>query len=292
MLYSPLNYQGNKSRIVDRLLSLLPQDVSSIHEVFCGSAVFSFASAVNRVYLNDINIHITDLIRYFHENDANDIIEQADNIIRQYGLTNTFYEGKNRYPEHGHEGLSRYNKAAFNRLKADYNIDKDVAKLFVLSIYGFNHYIRFNSKDEFNVPVGKIDFVKTLRDKTRAYCSVIRNKEMIISNYDFRSEELYCGVEKTAVYYFDPPYLITQAPYNLFWTEKEESDLLSLIDGLNADGYRFILSNVIESNGKQNELLCGWMKKYNVKHIHRQYLNSNYQKKNKSNADEVAITNF
>ncbi len=292
MLYSPLNYQGNKSRIVDCLLSLLPQDVSSIREIFCGSAVFSFASDVNKVFLNDINIHITDLIRFFHDNSADEIIEQADNIIRHYGLTNTFYEGKQPYPEHRHEGLSNYNKAAFNRLKAAYNSDKDIAKLFVLSIYSFNHYLRFNSNDEFNVPVGKVDFVKTLREKTRSYCRAIRNKEIIISNYDFRSDELYCGVEKSTVYYFDPPYLITQAPYNLFWTEREEIDLLNLIDKLNASGYRFILSNVIESNGKRNDLLYEWMEKYNVKHIHRQYLNSSYQKKNISNADEVAISNF
>ena len=292
MLYSPLNYQGNKSRIVDCLLSFLPQDVSSIHEIFCGSAVFSFASNVNKVYLNDINIHITDLIRFFHDNDANEIIERADNIIRHYGLTNTFYEGKKCYPEHRHEGLSNYNKVAFNRLKADYNLDKDIAKLFVLSIYSFNHYLRFNSNDEFNVPVGKVDFVKTLRDKTRSYCSAIRNKEIIMSNYDFRNAELYCGVDKSTIYYFDPPYLITQAPYNLFWTKMEEIDLLNLIDELNASECRFILSNVIESNGKRNDLLCGWMKKYNVKYIHRQYLNSSYQKKNISAAVEVAIMNF
>ncbi len=292
MFYSPLNYQGNKSRIVDRLLALLPDDVTCIHEIFCGSAVFSFASGVTRVSLNDINTHITDLIRYFHENGAEEIIGRADAIIGQYGLTNTFYEGKSRYPEQRHEGLSRYNKEAFNRLKADYNADKDIAKLFVLSIYGFNHYLRFNAKGEFNVPVGKVDFVKPLRDKTRAYCSAIQSKEISFSNRDFRDGALYRGVEQTAVFYFDPPYLITQAPYNLFWTEKEETDLLAIIDGLNAEGYRFILSNVIESNGKQNRLLAGWMGRYNVRHIHRQYLNSSYQKKNITGADEVAITNF
>ena len=292
MLYSPLNYQGNKSRIVDCLLALLPNEVSSIHEIFCGSAVFSFASNVNRVYLNDINTYITDLILYFYNTDANDIIEQADTIIRQYGLTNTFYEGRTRYPEFKHEGLSRYNKDAFNHLKADYNIDKNIAKLFVLLIYGFNHYLRFNSKDEFNVPVGKVDFVKALRDKTKTYCEAIKNKELIISNHDFRNDELYRGVEQTATFYFDPPYLITQAPYNLFWTEKEELDLLHLIDRLNDSGYRFMLSNVIESNGKHNDLLDEWAQKYTIKHIHRQYLNSSYQKKNISNADEVVITNF
>ena len=292
MLYSPLNYQGNKSRIVDYLLALLPNDTTSIREIFCGSAIVSFASQINHIYLNDINPYILDLIRYFHNNEAEAIITQADEVIERYGLTNTFYQGRAIYPEFQHEGLSRYNKDAYNLLRADYNTDKDIVKLFVLLIYGFNHYLRFNNKDEFNVPVGKVDFVKTLRDKTRTYCNAIRNKQLHITNLDFRCEQLYIGAEQTTLFYFDPPYLITQAPYNISWTEQDERDLLNLIDGLNDNGYRFMLSNVSQSNGKRNNLLCDWMQKYNVRHIHRQYLNSSYQKKNLSAADEVVISNF
>ena len=292
MLYSPLNYQGNKSRIVDYLLALLPNDTTSIREIFCGSAIVSFASQINHIYLNDINPYILDLIRYFHNNEAEIIIAQSDEVIERYGLTNTFYQGRAIYPEFQHEGLSRYNKDAYNLLRADYNTDKDIVKLFVLLIYGFNHYLRFNNKDEFNVPVGKVDFVKTLRDKTRTYCNAIRNKQLHITNLDFRCEQLYIGAEQTTLFYFDPPYLITQAPYNISWTEQDECDLLNLIDGLNDNGYRFMLSNVSQSNGKRNNLLCDWMQKYNVRHIHRQYLNSSYQKKNLSAADEVVISNF
>ena len=292
MLYSPLNYQGNKSRIVDYLLALLPNDTTSIREIFCGSAILSFASQVNQIHLNDINSYILDLIRYFHNNQAETIIAQADEVIERYGLTNTFYQGRAIYPEFQHEGLSRYNKDAYNLLRADYNADKDIVKLFVLLIYGFNHYLRFNNKDEFNVPVGKVDFVKTLRDKTKAYCNAIRNKQLHITNLDFRCEQLYIGAEQTTLFYFDPPYLITQAPYNISWTEQDERDLLNLIDGLNGNGYRFMLSNVSQSNGKRNNLLCDWMQKYNVRHIPRQYLNSSYPKKNLSAADEVVISNF
>lgn len=292
MLYSPLNYHGNKSRIVDSLLALLPISTTSIREIFCGSAILSFASQVNQIYLNDINPYILDLIRYFHNNEAETIIAQADEVIERYGLTNTFYQGRAIYPEFHHEGLSRYNKDAYNLLRAEYNTDKDIVKLFVLLIYGFNHYLRFNNKDEFNVPVGKVDFVKTLRDKTRAYCNAIRNKQLYITNLDFRCEQLYIEAEQTTLFYFDPPYLITQAPYNISWTEQDECDLLNLIDWLNDNGYRFMLSNVSQSNGKRNNPLCDWMQKYKVRHIHRQYLNSSYQKKNLSAADEIVISNF
>lgn len=292
MLYSPINYQGNKSRIVEKLLQCIPEDTTSIHEIFCGSAILSFASKIEQVYLNDTNHYILDLINFFRQNEPERIIERTDEIIRQYGLTNTFYEGRKKYIELKHEGLSHYNRDAFNQLKFDYNQDKEIAKLFTLIIYGFNHYLRFNSKDEFNIPVGKVDFVESLRKRTIEYCKAIHGKHITFSNRDFRTLELYEGFEDTALFYFDPPYLITDAPYNTFWSEKDEQDLLDLLDCLNERGSRFLLSNVTESNGKTNYLLNKWAKKYNLRHIKRQYLNSSYQKKNLSNADEVVIFNY
>lgn len=292
MLYSPINYQGNKSRIVEKLLPFIPQDTTTLHEIFCGSAILSFASSVSNIYLNDTNHYILDLIEYFRVNTADEIIQKTDKIILEYGLTNTYYEGRQKYIEEKHEGLSRYNKDAYNKLKSDYNQDKDISKLFVLIIYGFNHFLRFNNKDEFNVPVGKVDFVESLRSRTIEYCKAVQSKNLTITNFDFRKASLYESKCKKDLFYFDPPYLITQAPYNTFWNESDEKDLLELLDQLNEQGYRFLLSNVIESNGKENALLKEWMKKYNVKHIKRQYLNSSYQKKNLSDADEVIIYNY
>lgn len=292
MLYSPLNYQGNKSRIVDSILAVLPTCTTAVHEVFCGSAILSFASNVKRVYLNDTDTNILRLIEFFKCNKAIEIIDRADSIIAQYGLTNTFYEGKIKYPETKHEGLSRYNRAAYEVLRRDYNADNDIAKLFVLIIYGFNHFLRFNSKGEYNVPVGKVDFVKSLRQKTIEYCDAIHSKDIKLSNMDFRSEELYKGFKETDIFYFDPPYLVTQAPYNVSWSVNEEKDLLKILDKLNSIGYHFILSNVVKSNGRTNEILTQWMSKYNIRHIHRQYLNSSYQKKNLGAADEIIIMNY
>lgn len=292
MLYSPINYLGNKSRIVRQLLPYIPHDTSTIHEIFCGSAVFSLSSQINDIYLNDIDHHTIDLIKYFAANTAEEIIQTTDELISRYGLTNTFYSGKSQYIEQKHEGLSRYNKEAFNKLKSDYNHDNDISKLFVLIIYGFNHFIRFNSKGEFNVPVGKTDYVESLRIRTKEYCEAIQNKNLVITNCDFREASLYTAAEESALFYFDPPYLITQAPYNSFWNTHDESDLLDLLDELNHKGYRFLLSNVVESNGKTNSLLIKWMRKYNIHPIQRRYLNSNYQKKNLSDAQELIIFNY
>lgn len=292
MLYSPINYQGNKSRIVDKLLDFIPKDTNAIHEIFCGSAIVSFASNISNIYLNDIDKWIIELIKYFKDHSPQQVINRTDEIISLYGLTNTYYEGRSNYVEEKHEGLSRYNKTSFNRLKSDFNQDKDISKLFVLIIYGFNHYLRFNGSGQYNVPVGKVDFVKSLRERTIEYCNAIKSKDLLITNKDFRDVQLYEGFNKKDLFYFDPPYLITLAPYNAFWTESDEIDLLNLLDSLNEKGCRFLLSNVVSSNGKENDLLIKWAKKYNIKHIKRQYLNSSYQKKNLTVADEVIVFNY
>lgn len=104
-------------------------------------------------------------------------------------------------------------------------------------------------------------------------------KSIEITNLDFRDSSLYKDKGLNDLYYFDPPYLITVAPYNSFWSEKDEIDLLHILDNLNDKGQKFMLSNVIESNGKENKILKEWMKKYNVHYIKRQYLNSSYHKK-------------
>ena len=292
MLYSPINYQGNKSRIVDELLRYIPKNTTAIHEIFCGSAILSIASNINNIHLNDTNQYILELLEYFRSTPAEKIIKDTDEIISQCGLTNVYYEGREKYVEERHEGLSRYNKDSYHKLREDYNKDKDIAKLFVLIIYGFNHFLRFNGNGEFNVPVGKGDFAEALRIRTVEYCNAIQNKTVKITNYDFRKACLYENAGKDDLFYFDPPYLITEAPYNTFWNSKDEQDLLTMLDELHSRGCKFLLSNVVESNGKENTLLKEWMKKYHVRHIKRQYLNSSYQKKNLSNADEVIVYNY
>lgn len=292
MLYSPINYQGNKSRIVNKLLEYIPSETTAIHEIFCGSAILSFASNIEHVFLNDTNPYILKLIEFFHDNSADKIIKLTDATIRHYGLTNTFYEGKQKYIEIKHEGLSCYNRHAFNLLKTDYNKDKDIIKLFTLIIYGFNHYMRFNKSEQYNVPVGKVDFVESLRKRTMEYCQAVQSKSISISNCDFRTPTLYECTDKNELFYFDPPYLITQAPYNNFWNNKDEQDLLELLSNLNKQGKKFLLSNVITSNGKTNHQLIEWAKDFKVVHLKRNYLNSSYQKKNLSAADEVIILNY
>lgn len=290
MIGSPLNYTGNKFKLLNQLIPYLNNQSDNFIDIFAGSGLVALNTNAKELFLNDNNEITIQLLNYFKDNDSKTIDKNMDKIIRKYGFTDSYRKGLKSYPEEKHEGLSKYNKAAFNKLKEDYNENPSVDKLFALIVYGFNHYIRFNSKGLYNVPVGKVDYTASLREKTKQYTNALKGKKITITKKDFRDKSLYKN--KAALYYFDPPYLITQAPYNVMWNEDDEIDLLNLLDDLNKKGIKFALSNVIESNGKTNHILKEWAKKYNVIYLNRKYLNSNYRKKNITIAQEVLITNY
>ena len=290
MINSPLNYTGNKYKLLKQIMPYLNKQADTFIDIFAGSGLVGLNSDCNHIILNDNNIITVELLNYFKNNTAEKIINSMDKIIAKYGFTDTYRLGKKQYVEEKHEGLSKYNKNPFNNLKTDYNKNPTLEKLFALIIYGFNHYIRFNASGLYNVPVGKVDYSNSLREKTKEYTKAFKEKNVEILNKDFRDRELYRSLD--ALYYFDPPYLITQAPYNTKWDENDERDLLNLLNELNTRNVKFALSNVIESNGKENNILKEWCENYNVFYMNRKYLNSNYRKKNITVAKEVLITNY
>ncbi len=287
---NPISYPGNKNRIVNQLIPLFPKDYSIFVDVFCGSGVVAVNSLSKTIVCNDISKHTLEVLDYFYNNSFETVVFNIEKIINNYGLTYSRIMEKGTYVEEKHEGLSRYNKNGFLRLKCDYNNDKSIEKLIVLLIYGFNHYIRFNNNDEYNVPVGKVDFSASIYNNLKLFMEELKKKELYLLNEDFENTKLY--EFEDALYYFDPPYLITTAPYNISWTIEDEKRLLKLLDRLNSEGKKFALSNVILSNGKKNELLIEWSKKYKTNVLKRQYRNANYQKKNITESIEVLITNF
>lgn len=289
---SPLNYVGNKFKLLDDIIPLIPEDTTKIIEVFAGSAMVSINTNIKDVVLNDISSHAISLLQYFYNNTYEDIVLNTESIIEKYGFTNTYKNGYSIYPTTKNEGLSRYNKTPYIELRTDYNKEPTVDKLFVLVLFGFNHFLRFNSKGDFNVPVGKVDFSQKAREKTKLFIEKIKEKNICFSNIDFNTHSLYEKTDEKTFFYFDPPYLITEAPYNSIWTEEKEKELLKRIDSINENGQKFILSNVLENNGKENIILKNWSKKYNTVILDKDYSTASYQRKNNGKTIEVIIKNY
>lgn len=289
MIVSPLNYPGNKARILEQIIDFFPKNIYKFVDVFCGSGIVGLNSKCINLILNDGEYRIIKLLEYFKKNNIDEILRSIEEIIKKYNLTDSKNKPKNFYKIYKNEGLSNYNKEGYLRLRNSYNNNPSSIKFFMLIIYSFNHYIRFNSKNLFNVPVGKMDFSDSLLNKTIEFILELQNKDIQFLNLDFRDKSLY---ETGDFFYFDPPYLITQAPYNLVWNKKDEQDLYGILDKLNSLNLKFALSNVIISNGKTNDILKIWSKKYNINEIKRQYANANYRRKNLSKSVEVLITNY
>ena len=130
-------------------------------------------------------------------------------------------------------------------MRNDYNNDKSSLKLLVLTFCSFNYQIRFNSKNEFNMPCGYTTFnLYSKYDELKNMFDIISKHEIVFSDYNFIDFNLNDLHENDFVY-CDPPYLITEAVYNSGWQEKEEKTLYDTLDNLNERNIKFGLSNVI-----------------------------------------------
>ncbi|WP_274599343.1 DNA adenine methylase [Enterococcus faecium] len=93
--------------------------------------------------------------------------------ISEYGLSNTKKNGYEFYSANSASGLGAYNKEKFLKLRKDYNNSPSPLLFYLLVVFGFNNQIRFNSKGEYNLPVGKRDFNKKMEEKLRKFVKVI-----------------------------------------------------------------------------------------------------------------------
>ena len=303
LIQSHLNYTGGKYKLLPQILPHFPQDIDRFVDLFCGGGNVGINVPCNRVVFNDNN----ELLRYmfgtFKNLDKQVTFETIDAIIEKYGLSNTEKYGYDFYGCNSAEGLAAYNSSRYLKLRDDFNHHTNLeynyyVTLYVLIVYAFNNQIRFNRKGEFNLPVGKRDFNKKMREKLSTFIDRLKSGDYSFASHDFRELPTDDWNESTFVY-ADPPYLITCATYNEQdgWNETLEKELLTYLDNLNERGIRFALSNVLHSKGKENKILLDWIDRnvdrYRVIYLDYNYANSNYQTKDKtSKAEEVLIVNY
>ena len=301
IIKSPLNYTGGKGKLLDQILPLFPERINNFVDLFCGGCNVGLNINVkNKVFYNDYCKSLIYLYNYLKRNSFDNIIEHIYKIINKYKLSLVSKYGYEYYNCNSSDGVGEYNKDKYNKLRSKFNKTKDDDKsyieLYVLIVYAFNNQIRFNSKGEFNLPVGKRDFNKNMENKLDLFIETIKKQDCVFSNKDFRKYDISKLCSEDLVY-VDPPYLITCASYNENggWTVKDEKDLLEFLDNLNKKKIKFALSNVLRSKGKENNYLIDWVNTndYAVHHLDNDYSNSNYQIKDRVNkSEEVLITNY
>lgn len=296
LIKSPLNYTGGKYKLLPKILPYIPDDINIFVDLFAGGCNVGINVKAKKVVFNDIETHVINLMKYFKNNNKEDIFNKIENIIEKFNLSDSTKKSYKEYKCNSSDGLGKYNKEAYLKLREYYNNDtvKDSSVFYVLSCYSFSNQIRFNSKGGFNMPYGKRDFNKNMRNNLNKFIDKLSNKHYF-HNKDFRKFQ-FDKLRKNDFVYIDPPYLITCATYNESdgWNQQLDIELMNICDDLNSRGIRFAMSNVFKNKGKENKPLQEWSKKYDVKHLSNTYGNCNYHASDKSldTTDEVLIINY
>ena len=269
---SPLNYSGSKNTLIPSIIKELPYEVENFVDVMGGAFnVGANITATKKVYYNEINSKIYDIIKWLIGEDKESIIKDVEEYIKNFKMT-------------------KRGKESFSRLKDYYNKNtSDYISLFVLHMYAFQNMIRFNNAMEFNTPVGVAGYSDDMKKRIQNF--KYKAPSVSISNLDYVDIK-WGNFSKNTVFYFDPPYLITSASYNdgkrggKGWGIQEEKQLLDTLNKINNLGYKFILSNVIKHKEKEHTLLLEWAKENKFKIIDIGVSGWRYAK------NEVIIKNF
>lgn len=285
---------GNKYELLDNLLTYFPkkETVNEFIDLFGGSGVVSINVPYENITYNELNHNITNLFKMLIETPPKEIINHIKHRVIEFDL-----------PQKGVEKIdneySKYKKNYLNYRKF-YNKQnpKNYLDLYTLTYFSFSNLIRFNSKNEFNMPYGHRSFLFGEHDiNIELFYNIMKNKSVDIQNKD--AFEILSNIKENdnQFIYLDPPYANTMAIYNESrafggWGLDDDHKLFDELDRLDKLGVRWAMSNVLENKGIKNEHIESWAIRGGYKII--DFENKTYAALGKGNAKsrEVLIINY
>lgn len=293
---SPLFYVGDKYKLIKEIRQYFPKNINNFIEPFVWWWSVFLNIKANKYLLNDVDKNIYKLHEFLDtQKDINSFLAKVLKIIKKYNLSKSFtqdivpLELKQKYKK---TYYAKFNKTWYENLRKDFNNanKKDFLVLYILLIYWFNRILRFNSKNEFNLPVWNVDFNKNVVSALTNYFDFTSKNIIELSNLDFKKFLEKISFEKDDFVYLDPPYLISFSEYNKIWNEEKELELLNFLDELNKQNIKFAISNITAYKWRKNEIFINWMKKYNFKNIKSNYIS--YHDNSQKETNEVLVFNY
>lgn len=250
---SPLNYSGSKDQIMPQIIRSLPKHIDCFVDTMGGAFnVGANIVALNSVYYNEYNKYIFEIVKTILTTEKSDFILKVREIIGLYNL-------------------QKKDRLAYNSLRSHFNnCSRDALELYVLSIYAFQNMVRFNNSQKMNTPIGNNEFNEGTEERIVNFKPKVGKVFMLNKSY---KDIDYLKFSKDTIFYFDPPYFITNAEYNdgrrglEGWDADKENELLALLAKLDANNCKFMLSNVVTHKGKTHHLLLDWVEQHNFKLI-------------------------
>jgi adenine-specific DNA-methyltransferase len=269
---SPLNYSGSKDVLLPIIFKQLPKHVGTFVDAMGGAFnVGANVFATKKVVYNEYNPYVYGIVEMLVTKDNNQLIQEVTEVVNRFGL-------------------KKKEKDSYINLRNHYNnIDNSSLNLFTMQIYAFQNMIRFNSSQKMNTPVGNNEFNEGTKERIEKFKINSPEFELLHGKYEELAIDEF---PKDTIFYFDPPYFITNAEYNDGkrgldgWDAEKESGLLNFLSSIDQKGYKFMLSNVIEHRGKQHHLLIEWIQTHDFNVVEIGKTGIKYPR------TEVLITNY
>jgi len=268
MIYkSPLNYTGAKDKLMPILLQHFPTDVDTFYDVFAGGLSVAVNCNYKKIVANDI---IRPMVEFYQE------IQKFDDVNEFIKMVKSF-------------AIPKDNQEKYNLIREDFNKLPTPYLFFALVSSCTNNMMRFNKQLKFNQTFGKRTINESTIKKLMDYHRLIHEKDIRFTCMDYKELLLTENIWKDDFVYLDPPYMITEAGYNAYWSNTDEFMLYSMLEMLNANGVRFVMSNVREHNGVVNPHMDK-ISQYNIVDIEYDY--EKVAKKKGKGTKEIIVKNF
>lgn len=305
-LFSLLNYIGHKSKILDDIFNIAPENVDGVFwDIFCGSSVVGLSCPYGKVVCVDTNQYLIEL----YSNLCNPLFtNKLNQMIEEYSLTNSSIKPRSEYLKDPNIGtctwhgetiknlhLDQLNKGGYMKMLNDFNmgkfkspVDRGIAYM-ILTLYGRNSNVTLKRDGKLVGGVGPLDFSVKSAKKLQEHVTTINKKNISWTQKSYKD----INPTKEDFVYLDPPYFASGFKYS-GWSEEDELSLLNWIDKLPCN---WILSNVFVSGKDSNTSLIEWSKKYKIVEVNKNYRKwaargkSTAKRNNKKNI-EVLITNL
>ncbi len=231
-----LKFPGGKRKIVDELVSRLPDSIERYFEPFVGGgALFFELSPINKAWISDVN---SELILTYQV--IRDDLEGLLKVLKAM----PYKTGDN--PER--------NRPFFERLRAldrqeSFRTTKPViraARMIYLNKTCFNGLYRVNSQNQFNSPLGAYKNPNIVNEENLRACSEALQKT-VIRNCSY--EEAFSKARPGDFLYLDPPYVPISKTANFVsyssdgFTMEDQKKLVMDCRKLHDRGVNFMLTN-------------------------------------------------
>lgn len=191
LVLSPFTGTGRKGRLLTDVLACFPERIGTFVDLWCGNCNVVLNVTAGRHIYNDPDSRLIGLYQCMLRMGYGQFVSAVCEVIRGYGLSDTMACGYAFYDCDSKQCLGAYNQAGYQRLRRDVNgmdplSDGYFVGLYTLSVYAFNHQMRFNQNGQFNMPVGKRDFNARIRKRLALFLMRMQEQDVVFTCQDFQ----------------------------------------------------------------------------------------------------------